>query len=130
MSADKNLEIIQTAYKEWGAGNFEAALARFAPNATYTVAEGALEVAGTVTGVEAIGALWAKFSEVYQDLEVQPEGMWAAEDRVFMVGNLAITGNNGSTANGRAVHIFTLEGGQVTAFEAISDTAVLNKAHD
>jgi uncharacterized protein len=120
MSADENKRATEDAYKAFGEGDAEAAMANMDDNVTWTV-RGENSLSGTYKGKEEIAGLWAKLAE--KELRTEPHDFIADGDKVVVLTRATLAGESNEFAD-----VLTFSGeGRLIAFEQIGDPAVGNR---
>jgi ketosteroid isomerase-like protein len=119
-------EIIEAHYAASASGDLPGMTVNFAPAIAWTEAAGG-PYAGTFVGTPAIiEGVFARVGGDFEVFDVVVDALIIDESlgRVAMVGSYAGTHRaTGKTLDARVVHVWTVEGGKITAFEQIVDSA-------
>lgn len=124
-----NTEIVRAIYEALARGDVPAVLASFAPDLSWTEAEG-FPYGGTYQGPDAVvenvlaplGSEWAPFT-------VTPEEFIAEGDQVVSLGLYAGTWKaTGKSFSAPYAHVWRLRDGKVVRFRQFTDTAVVQTA--
>jgi ketosteroid isomerase-like protein len=120
MSAEDNKQQAEAAYKAFGEGDAEGAMANMDDGAVWTVG-GDNSLTGTYRGKEEIAVLWAKFAE--KGLKTEPHDFIADGDKVVVLTTAGMDGESSEAAD-----VLTFNGdGKLVAFEQIGDPAIGNR---
>ena len=124
---DNNLDIVRQGYEAFGRGDINGLLALLDEQVQW-VAPGPPELAtsGRRTGREAVGEFFGKVNEVFDIQRFEPKEFILQGDRAVVLGSeTAHVRASGITLELDWVHVFTLRGGKVVAFEEFFDTAAV-----
>ena len=113
MSDDKNVKFALDGYARFNAGEKEAGLWFFTPDAEYHVAR---EDPDTTIhrGIDAVGQQFARWVEAYPDLTVEPLDAKGNEDIVFLWVRFSGHGKeSGVPVDMELAHVLTMRDGRV-----------------
>ena len=118
-----NKEIVENIYASFATGDVPAVLGAMAEDIQWTEADG-FPLAGTYVGPQAVlEGVFMRLGEIGDDYAVMPEQFVADGDTVVVLGNYAWKHkSSGEPAVVKMVHVLTLDGGKVTAFQQHVDT--------
>jgi uncharacterized protein len=118
-----SIDVVRKHYAASEAGDLEAMMADFAPNIVWTEAAG-FPTAGVYTGrQEIIDGVFGPTDATWNDFAVGVERLIEDADTVVMIGNYTgIAKSTGKPLNIRTVHVWTVQAGQIVAFEQICDS--------
>lgn len=124
-----NADIIRAHYDASDRGDLDGMVAPFAPEVRWTEAAG-FPYAGTYVGPDAVAAgVFGRIHEEWDDYTVAIDELVDGGDVVVGVGTYSGTyKQTGRFFAARVAHVWRLEGGQVVAFEQITDTEMVNRA--
>jgi ketosteroid isomerase-like protein len=127
MSEQRNLEVVQTMYAAFGRADLDAILALLDPDVSWrTPGPPDLPTAGVRRGVAAVREFFGILTSTLDIEDFRPSDFLAQGDTVVVLG----TSREGPKGAGRVVdfrwvHVFTLRGGKVVAFEEPADVTAL-----
>ncbi|WP_353115692.1 nuclear transport factor 2 family protein [Microbacterium sp.] len=124
-----NADIIRAHYDASDRGDLDGMVAPFAPEVRWTEAAG-FPYAGTYVGPDAVAAgVFGRIHEEWDGYTVAIDELVDGGDVVVGVGTYSGTyKQTGRFFAARVAHVWRLEGGQVVAFEQITDTEMVNRA--
>jgi len=117
---------VKGLYAAFGKRDIAAIVAALAPDVDWTVVGRASDVPtfGTRKGPAAVQEFFALVDSSYTFTEFSPKEFYAAGDKVFVLGHYALTvKKTGKSMASDWLHVFTIQGGKVTAFREFLDTA-------
>ena len=121
-----NRERIEHIYDAFARGDTDAVFGAMAPDVEWNEAEGNPYADGNpYRGPQAVGeGVFGRLLADYDGFAALPEQFVAEGDTVVALGRYAGTRTDGGqTLDAPFVHVWTLEGGVVTAFQQYTDTA-------
>ena len=86
--SQENVKIVKAFYAAFGRGGFDAAADFWDPSMDYRAIEGAVDDAGVLYGLEALGRYIAGWIQTFDELRVEPEELIDAGDQVVVVVRL------------------------------------------
>lgn len=118
-----NSDIIEGLYASFAQGDVPAVLAAMADDIQWTEADG-FPLAGTYVGPQSVlEGVFMRLGEIGDEWAAVPEQIVADGDTVVALGNYTWKHtSSGKPAVVKMVHVWTLEGGKVTAFQQHVDT--------
>jgi ketosteroid isomerase-like protein len=118
-----NQEIVENAYASFATGDVPAALGVMADDIQWTEADG-FPLAGTYVGPQAVlEGVFMRLGEIGDDFAAVPEQFVADGDTVVALGSYRWNHKrSGEPADVKMVHVWTLKGGKVVAFQQHVDT--------
>ncbi len=125
-----NTDTVRAAYAALEVGDVAGVLGTLAEDVEWTEAEG-FPLAGTYRGHdEVVQRVFMPLVEQYDGFTVKPEAFVGEGDTVVTVGWYEGTFRaTGKTARARFAHVWQVsDGGKVTRFEQIVDSATFNQA--
>jgi uncharacterized protein len=127
MREQQNLEIIRNVYAAFGRGDLEGMLGLLDPQVTWrTPGPSDLPTAGLWQGVAKVREFFQRLLNTFDIQEFRPSDFLAQGDKVVVLG----TSREGPKGTGRFVdfrwvHVFTVRGGKIVAFEEPADVSAL-----
>jgi uncharacterized protein len=121
-----NTALIQSLYAAFLRGDIAPILDALTPEAAWHVHGLASDhpAMGVFNGPAGAERFFATIAEVQEAREFAPREYYAVDDKVFVLGHYAWTmRRTGKPVASDWVHIFTINGGKVTAFDEFTDTA-------
>ena len=135
MMSESNVDVVRKGYEAFGRGDLNGLLALLDEQISW-VAPGPPELAtsGRRTGRQEVGAFFGTLNEIFDIQRFEPTDFIAQGDRVVVLGSeTARVRANDAVVDLDWVHVFTLRGGKVVAFQEFFDTAAavsaLSKTH-
>ena len=125
--SENNLDVVRRGYDAFGRGDINALLELLDEQVKWvTPGPSELATSGRRTGRQEVGQFFASVNELFDVQRFEPREFIAQGDRVAVVGSEAAQ----VRATGRMleldwVHLFTLRGGKVVAFQEFYDTAAV-----
>jgi ketosteroid isomerase-like protein len=120
-----NVDAIKAAHEAFLRADIEALAGFFDENITLTVPE-SLPYGGTFTGRVDVAGFFALLSEYFDELELHPQELLEAADRVVDIGKMRGRGKgDGGEFEIRYCIVWKMRGGKAAAMEEFSDTATL-----
>jgi uncharacterized protein len=120
MSAQENKQTAQDAYRAFGNGDAEGAMANIDDSIEWTV-RGDNALTGTYNGKQAVGELWGKF--LSKEFRTDPHHFIADGDTVVALTTVTL---EGESAEGADVLTYNADG-KLVAFDTLSDPAIANR---
>jgi uncharacterized protein len=126
-----NLEIVQSLYAAFDAGDIEAVVALLADDVVWNEAENnKLADRNPYVGPQAVvEGVFARLMEDFEGFAVE-EGRFVCDgDMVVMLGRYSATARaTGVRMNPQIVHVWTVRGGRIAAYQQHVDTLALARA--
>jgi ketosteroid isomerase-like protein len=121
-----DVTVVQQAYAAFDRGDIPGVLTLLDPQVRWTEAAGSA-YAGTFVGHdELVQRLFLRLGEDWTTFRSVPEEYADLGGRVLALGWYEGTHRGtGRSMRGRFAHVFAVDGGRITAFEAINDTAAV-----
>jgi uncharacterized protein len=116
-------DLIRKAYDDFAQGNVEGVLGILADDVTWDVPE-LVPQGGSASGRDEVGQFFQRLGELYEDLNLDITDLADGDDRVVGVGSARGQLREGGSVEYGFVHVFDVEGGQVTRFREYVDRAV------
>lgn len=121
-----NREIIEKLYQDFSTGDIPSVLGAFAPDMSWTEAEGFM-YGGTYVGPNAV------LENVFMKLGTEWEGFAAIPEQIVDGGEtIVVLGNysgkylkTGKSMKAAFAHVWTVENGKITEFVQYTDTLVI-----
>jgi hypothetical protein len=126
-----NVSLIQSLYAAFGRGEIATIIAALTPGMEWRLNGSRSDhpLLGTWKGPQGVQAFFNKLAEIQDFSEFSPREFFASGDRVFVLGHYAATmRKNKRKAASDWVHIFTAQGGKISAFLEFTDTAEFARA--
>jgi ketosteroid isomerase-like protein len=122
-------DTIANVYAAFGRGDVPAVLAAFAPNITWTEAEG-FPYGGTYVGPDAIVQnVFAKLGSEWNGYTVAPHEFVEGADTVVALGEYSGTyKGTGKSFKAPFAHVWKFSGGRIISFSQYTDTALVQRA--
>ena len=121
-----NREIVEKTYQDFSTGNVPSVLGAFAPDMSWTEAEGFL-YGGTYVGADAIlENVFMKLGTEWEGFAAIPEQIVDGGDTIVSLGNYS--GKYLKTGKSMKVpyaHVWTVADGKITKFVQYTDTKVI-----
>jgi ketosteroid isomerase-like protein len=121
-----NAALVQNLYAAFQRGDIATIVAALAPDVAWH-SHGRPEdypTLGRRTGPREVQTFFRTVAENQTAIDFSPHEFDAAGDKVFVRGHYAwVIRKSGRKAESDWVHIFTIKGGKVTAFDEFTDTA-------
>lgn len=129
MTMTTSIEIVRAHYEASAKGDVDAMMADLAPDVRWTEMAG-FPCAGTWVGPQAIvDNVFAVLGRDWIDYRFELAQLIDGGDRIVGVGTYHGTWRaTGTPMQARVAHVWTLQGGQVTAFEQFTDTLLVRQA--
>ena len=124
--SNANIAQVQGLYAAFGRGDVAAIIAALTPDVDWeTVGRPSdFPTLGPRKGTKAVEEFFRLVAENEDISEFTPREFYAADDKVFVLGNYKLTiRKTGKAVASEWVHVFTLRGGKVTGFREHTDTA-------
>ena len=121
-----NRDLVQSLYDAFGRGDAGAVLGAMDPEVDWNEAEGSPYADGNpYTGPGRVGeGVFGRLMADYDGFTVSPTAYVADGDRVVALGRYTGTHRaSGQPLDAQFAHVWTVEGGRVTAFQQYTDTA-------
>jgi hypothetical protein len=118
-----NTEVVQGIYASLAQGDVPAALGAMADDIQWVEADG-FPLAGTYVGPQAVlEGVFMRLGQIGDEFAVAPEQFVAEGDTVVVLGNYKWKHkSSGEPAAVKMVHVWTVDGGKVVAFQQHVDT--------
>jgi ketosteroid isomerase-like protein len=130
MSVTTNIEIVQDAYKKFGAGDIQGLLTLLTDDIKWTVPE--IENApfsGPREGTQKVDEFFKELVAAEDITRFEPLEFIAQNDRVVVLGESAATVHDtGRSYETDWVHVFSVRDGKITEFTEYFDNAAATKA--
>lgn len=124
----QEMDVISSIYRAFSQGNIEAILAVQSSNVVWTIA-GKTPYSGTYRGPEGALQFFQRLGAAVEMQEFQPQRFVDGGDTVVVIGRERMTARStGKPIENRWVHVWSLAGGKVTAFEEHLDSAAIEAA--
>lgn len=120
MSAQENKRTAQDAYRAFGNGDAEGAMANIDDSIEWTV-RGDNALTGTYSGKQAVGELWGQF--LSKEFRTDPHHFIADGDIVVVLTTVTL---EGETAEGADVLTYNADG-KLVSFDTLSDSTIANR---
>jgi ketosteroid isomerase-like protein len=122
-----NVELLEQAYQDFGAGKIEAVVAIFDPEIEWNESQGLpfINGDGVFVGPSAIVEnVLVEIPKHYDGFQIDIRELFGSEDKVVMVGYYrGIWKETGKEFKANATHVSTVKEGKVTHFFQVADTA-------
>jgi ketosteroid isomerase-like protein len=120
MGAQENKQVAQDAYRAFGSGDAEGAMANIDDSIEWTV-RGDNALTGTYNGKQAVGELWGKF--LSKEFRTDPRDFIADGDKVVVLTTVTLEGDTVESAD-----VLTYNaGGKLVAFDTLGDPTIANR---
>ena len=129
--SNANVSLVQSLYAAFGRGDIATIVAAMAPDVVWTLHGRASDhpALGTKKGPQGVQAFFGIIADTQTATDFSPREFYAVDDKVFVLGHYAWTmKKTGKTVDTDWVHIFTVKGGKVAAFNEFADTAQFAEA--
>jgi uncharacterized protein len=83
--SQENMKVVQAVFDAWGRGGPEAAAELFDPRIDWRAAEGALDDAGPISGLDAMRAYLQDWLDDFDELSLEPDELIDAGEQVVAV---------------------------------------------
>jgi ketosteroid isomerase-like protein len=104
----ENVEIVRNHFDAYRRGDYDEALACFAPDVEYKVAQ-----ERPARGPDAVRAIWERWESAWEDLETTPEEFLDAGDHVVVTVHYSARGRgSGIEFDHRYFDVYTLRDGK------------------
>jgi uncharacterized protein len=126
-----NLEIVQSLYAAFDAGDIDAVVALLADNIVWNEAENnKLADRNPYVGPQAVvEGVFARLMEDFEGFAVEVGRFVCDGEMVVMLGRYSATARaTGVRMNPQIVHVWTVRGGRIAAYEQHVDTLALARA--
>ena len=131
MSEETNVKLIQQAYQNINTGDISSFLNVVAENVLWIVPDMAnVPFAGTWQGREQVGHFFRRTAEVQEVVEFEPEEFIAQREKVVVLGHFTMhVKATGKLSRSQWVHVWKVEGDQVSYMREYVDTLAVSQAH-
>jgi len=131
MNEQKNIEVIQTAYGEFGKGNIDALLALMSDDVDWhTFGPQELPMTGLRKGKPEVGRFFKQVGEAWNFERFEPQRFIAQDDTVVALGIYTGTAKpTGRKFSSEFSHVFNVRNGKIVKFREYTDTANLIGAY-
>ena len=131
MSEQTNVKLIQQAYQAIKAGDIPSFLNILSENVLWIVPDMAnVPFAGTWQGREQVGHFFRRTAEVQDVVEFEPEDFIAEREKVVVLGHFTMyVKTTGKLSRSHWVHVWKVEGGQISYLREYVDTLAVSQAH-
>ena len=125
MSEQENLRIVQEGYADFGRGDIQTLLTKFAEDVVWvTPGEKTTPLGGTYKGRDAVAGFFKKLNDLTEISSFVPREFLAQGNKVIVFGNESgRVKATGRTFESEWVMVFTMQNGEVTSFQEYGDTA-------
>lgn len=128
MADQRNVQVVQGIYRDFGQGNIPGVLNAMSPNIKHEF-HGPKEIpfAGAYSGRDAMAGFFKAVADHVEILEFGPTGAFlAADDHVVVLGRERVRAKHtGRVWETDWVHVWRLRGGQVVTLDEFYDTAAI-----
>jgi ketosteroid isomerase-like protein len=123
MPEPQNVDVVQEAYAAFGRGDIPGLLSLLDADIPWvTPGPSDLPTAGRRRGHAAVGEFFTTLVTMADITRFEPQDFIAQGDKVVVLGEeTAVIKATGATLENRWVHIFTVSGGKIVAFEEVFD---------
>lgn len=129
-TVESNIDILETMYESFAAGDIEAATAVFDPAIEWHEPEG-LEIGGTYHGPQEVKEALASLLRAFETATFVPERYVEADESVIVFGTFTGTHRGtGKSVEIPLVHVWEFQDGTAIEFRRYTDTAMLNWAFE
>lgn len=127
MAEQQNVDIVQQAYAAFGRGDIPGLLSLLDTDVPWvTPGPSDLPTAGRRRGHAGVGEFFTTLVSMADIRRFEPQDFIAQGDKVVVLGEeTAVLKATGATVENRWVHIFTVRGGKVVAFEEVFDATAM-----
>jgi uncharacterized protein len=126
-----NIEVVETLYAAFAAGDMDLAASVMAPDMEWREAENYIfSDRNPYIGAEAVfTGVFGRTAELFDDFAVEVGTLICEGDIVAMQGRYsAIAKASGKAVNPQVVHWFTVKNGKIAAFQQHLDTLAMERA--
>ena len=130
--SNANIALVQSLYAAFGKGDIATIIYSLTPDVAWHSGGRATDFPGfgPRKGQKAVEDFFKIIADNNDFSHFTPGDFYAADDKVFVLGDYAITlKKTGKKFASDWVHIFTIRGGKVTAFREFLDTALAAEAY-
>lgn len=124
--SDRNIEIVQSLYAAFGAGDVKSIIKAAAAKVTWEIVGRVSDfpVFGRRSGLEGIAEFFEAFHAAEEVQFFQPKIFHALGDKVLVEGHVVSTlKGSGKQIDSDWLHIFTIKNGKLVGFKEFYDTA-------
>ena len=127
----ESTQVVKRLYEAFNSGDAEGFLTGFAEDATWNSPEiENVPVASTVKGRDGIAAFFGAIDEYEEFLKIEPTEYITEGDRVVVLGDLVVRSKlTDKQYDSQFVHIFLVEGENISSFLEFFDNAAAGRAH-
>jgi len=121
-----NINVIQTAYAAFGRGDTEGVVSACAPDVAWHVTGSRKDypTMGLWNGTKEVREFFRLVGETEEFSEFAPKQFYSAEDKVFALGHYTLkVKKTGKPVASDWMHVFTVKGGKIVAFQEFNDSA-------
>jgi uncharacterized protein len=131
MSEQENISIVQQAYSNFKSGDIASLLSLFSDGIEWELPKVEnMPFSGKRQGRDAVGQFFASVNEQQDVIQFEPREFVAQGNKVVSLGHYEWrVKSTGREFKSDWVHIFTIEGGKVTAFREHFDSAAAAAAY-
>jgi len=127
--SEKNVEIVRRATEAYSRGDLDEALASWSADAVLDWSNSRGLEAAVVRGRDEIRAYMEQFLEAFEEVRIELEDVFEADEGVVIVENLAyFRGRDGSEVTARSAWVITLQNGCQTSLTLYQSKADALKA--
>ena len=127
--SEKNVEIVRRATEAYSRGDLDEALASWSANAVLDWSNSRGLEAAVVRGRDEIRAYMEQFLEAFEEVRIELEDVFEADEGVVIVENLAyFRGRDGIEVTARSAWVITLQNGCQTSLTLYQSKADALKA--
>ena len=130
--SNANIALVQSLYAAFGKGDVTSILNSLTTDVSWCSGGRPSDYPGfgLRKGQAAVGEFFKIVADNNEFAHFSPREFHAAEDKVFVLGDYAMTlKKTGKTFASDWCHVFTVKGGKVTAFREFLDTALAAEAY-
>src|SRR5262245_22594462 len=131
MNEQANVQLVEQAYRNVGAGDIQSLLKILATDVLWEMPEiPNVAFAGTWKGREQVGQFFRRMADVQDIVEFQPEEFIAQRDKVVVLGRFTMhIKATGRASRSEWAHVWTIKDGSITHMREYVDTLAVNQAH-
>jgi uncharacterized protein len=131
LNEETNSKLIQQAYQNVRTGDIPSFLDVLAENVVWILPDMAnVPFAGTWQGREQVGQFFRRMLEVQDIVEFEPEEFIAHREKVIVLGHFTMhVKTTGKLSRSQWIHVWKVEGGQVSYMREYVDTLAVSQAH-
>jgi len=130
--AEKNIDIVKSAYAAFGRGDIQTVLGLMTPDATIGIVGRRKDAPflGIFSGPGGAAEFFQQLLQAHEIHSFEPMRFLAAENEVFVWGHYRWTmRQSGASKDTEWLHVLTLQDGKVVQWRGHNDTAMLAEAY-